>query len=186
MGWLEFGGTRMTRCPIPAQAWWLLKRRLRQHSPHADHPGYCKPSQQTPKSRFLPSPSRSSATEGPCAVAYLFWGALHIRTARWFLLKTNTWREICSVHKAIINNLGTHSAWQCLGQNPVEPQACKRNNAQGPWRSQMTRKCNDTITKPSRKKSYSIVQWIQVKLSMSKKKKERKINFQRNQQNSYI
>lgn len=85
VGWWECRGKRVTKCPIPGTGWWSLKRGLRQHPPHANSPGHCKPPQQTRQ------------------------------TGQW-------------------------------------------NHGHRMRRSWMTRKRNDTIIKPSRKKSYTIAQ----------------------------
>lgn len=75
-------------------------------TPHTTNPNnLSKPQSQV---FHLPLPRWAPAIKSYSTAATLSWGLQCIRTARWFLLKTNNGREICSVPKPIVNNLGAN------------------------------------------------------------------------------
>lgn len=124
----------------------IPKRRLRHHLPHTLTIQGIPNNLGKPQSRgfqlLLPlwaPPQRASRT-----TAYLFWGVLCIRSARWFLLKTNKWREIRSVQN-IVNKEETNVSrvLQSEGFGAKPSGTPSRKMQWRTWRSRMTRKYNN-------------------------------------------
>lgn len=168
VGWWEFRQKKMTKCPLPCPAWWLLKKT--RHPPHAKDPGCCKPSQQTPSQGFY--------------LLLLLWAhvLLFICSEECYASGQQGdfyWKQTPE-EKPILFSKPSLATWdkyqqelqlEWFGAKPPgtlptptpTPPAGQWNNGYRTWMSRMTRKCNKVFKK---EKLHYCPMDIQIKFSL--------------------